>query len=92
MRLVLWLPVDANSQTGSLVATWGRIRGCRGLVHALAYLATALTLQVGLVGEALHAAEVKSHAPMRTLPEPLKREREAGPALFVDAQRGDARE
>ena len=46
-------------------------------------------LLVGLASEVLDAAEVKSHAPMRTLPEAMKREREAGPALFVDAQRGD---
>lgn len=44
---------------------------------------------VWLVGAMLNAAEVQSHAPMRTQPERTNRPREAGPAWFVDAVRGD---
>ncbi len=42
-----------------------------------------------LLGEyAVEAAE-KSHPPLRPLPQPTERSRNAGPAYFVDAQRGD---
>src|SRR5688572_27325640 len=69
----------------ALVATFARTWDFHRLAHVLANVATVLTVLVGLAG----AAEVRSHAPMRTLPEATRREREDGPALFVDAQRGD---
>ncbi|MBC7820241.1 MAG: hypothetical protein IAG10_25435 [Planctomycetaceae bacterium] len=89
MRLALWFRFNASSKLDSIVATFARTWGFHRLAHVLENVATVSTVLVGLAGEALDAAEVRSHTPMRTPPEATRREREAGPALFVDAQRGD---
>lgn len=55
----------------------------------LVRLSVSAVAFVWLVGAMLNAAEVKSHVPMRTQPDLMNRPREAGPAWFVDAARGD---
>lgn len=49
----------------------------------------ALVLCVNSVCGGVNAADVQTHAPLRPLPQPVKREFAAGPKLYVDASRGD---
>jgi hypothetical protein len=72
---------STSRSSTSRSCSWSSSSWIRGFLAAV--------LLAGWMAELLHAAEVASHPAMRVTPEMPSRPRSAGPALFVDAARGD---